>query len=435
MLYLIKTREEKTVEEKKITKNGINIFGYKNPSLHGFSISLFLRAGSMYESEYDSGITHFFEHISIRNVNKLMDGNLYSELDRRGVEFNASTYSEMVQFYISGASKNFSFGADVITRLFSSIVLGKDEIDTERRRIKAEIRESDDKNSLLSFTNGIVHKGTSLARSITGTAGSVTKITARRLENYRKSVFTKENIFFYITGNFTDTDIEYLAERIEEYCFKESTEAHENIAPTSENYLSRPDEIEIKNSDFTSVRFTFDLDMKKVSVPETDLIYDMLLSGYNSRFFIEMSELRGLFYDISGAVERYRNAGELYFTYDVREKDIIPAVEMTVDILNDFKSRLYSDGDLMKCAYVENADMLYDDARELNFTMAYDNHIMDLAYPSLEDRKKAYANVTPEMIRRAACEIFTPKNLTVTLKGKKKKIDTEKIKEIVSKLQ
>lgn len=423
------------MEEKKITQNGINIYGYRNPSLHGFFISLFLRAGSMYESENDSGITHFFEHISIRNVNKIMGGTLYSELDRRAVEFNASTYSEMVQFYISGAAKNFSFGADVITRLFSPIVLDRGEVDTERRRIKAEIREGDDKNSLLSFTNGIVHKGTSLAGLITGSATSVSKITIRRLENYRKSVFTRENLFFYVTGNFTDEDIEYLAERIEKCHFEEGGEIHENIAPIPENYLSRPGKIEIKNSDFTSVRFTFDLDMNKVGVPETDLIYDILLSGYNSRFFIEMSELRGLFYDISGAVERYRNAGEFYFTYDVREKDVIPAIQMTVDILNDFKSRLYSDADLMKCAYVDNADMLYDDARELNFTMAYDNHIMKLSYASLEERKMAYAKVTGEDIRRAACEIFTPKNLTVTLKGRKKKISTEKITDIVSRLK
>ncbi|MBR5242397.1 MAG: insulinase family protein [Clostridia bacterium] len=389
----------------------------------------------MYETEEESGITHFFEHISIRNVNKLMGGTLYSELDRRAVEFNASTYSEMVQFYISGASKNFSFGADVITRLFSPIVLGKDEIDTERRRIKAEIRESDDKNSLLAFSNGIVHKGTSLARQITGTAGSVTKITARSLEKYRKSVFNSENVFFYITGNFTDSDVDYLAGKIEEHTLSSGTRVHDNIAPTAAEYLKRGGEVSVKNSDFTSVRFTFDLDMQRVGVPETDLIYDMLLSGYNSRFFIEMSENRGMFYDISGAVERYRNAGELYFSYDVRERDIIPAIEMTVEILNDFKSRLFDEGEIMKCAYVDNADMLYDDARELNFTMAYDNHIMNLGYASLDERKAAYERVTPEAIRRAACEIFSNRGLTVTLKGKRKKINVEKIKEIISKLK
>lgn len=423
------------MEKKLVTKNGVQIFGYNNPSLHGFFISLFARAGSMYESERDNGITHFLEHISIRNVNKLMGGELYSELDRRGVEFNASTYSEMVQFYVSGESGKFSFGAEILTRLFSPIILEKEEIDTERRRIKAEIREADDKSSLLTFTNSIVHKGTSLARSITGTAAGVGKITGKRLEEYRKGVFGSENIFFYVTGNFNDGDVSYLASLIEKYELSEGVCPRNNIAPLSEKHFKRSPEIEVKNSDFTMVRFTFDLDMKKVSVPETDLIYDMLLSGYNSRFFIEMSELRGLFYDISGAVERYCNIGELYFTYEVKSKDLISAVRMTVDILNAFKKKTHSADELMKSGYVDNAYMLYDDAREFNFTMAYDNHIMNLGYSSLDERREAYNKVTPEDIRRAACEIFRPQNLTLTVKGNKKKIDTASLDKIISALE
>jgi len=420
------------VEKKFITKNGVQIFGYKNPSLHGFFISLFARAGSMYESERDNGITHFLEHISIRNVNKIMGGALYSELDRRGVEFNASTFSEMVQFYVSGESGKFAFGAEILTRLFSPIILEKEEIDTERRRIKAEIREGDDKSSLLTFTNGIVHKGTSLARSITGTASAVSKVTKKRLEEYRKGVFGSKNIFFYVTGNFSDSDLSYLAALIEKYELSEGAELRNNIAPLSEKHFKRSPEVEVKSSDFTMVRFTFDLDMKKVSVPETDLIYDMLLSGYNSRFFIEMSELRGLFYDISGAVERYSNAGELYFTYEVKNKDLLPAVQLTVDILNDFKKKAHPSYELMKSGYVDNAYMLYDDAREFNFTMAYDNHIMNLGYASLEERRAAYEKVTSRDVRRAACEIFKPQNLTLTIKGNKKKIDTEDIRKIIS---
>ena len=422
------------MEKKFITKNGVQIFGYKNPSLHGFFISLFARAGSMYESERDNGITHFLEHISIRNVNKIMNGALYSELDRRGVEFNASTFSEMVQFYVSGESGKFSFGAEILTRLFSPIVLGKEEIDTERRRIKAEIREGNDKSSLLTFTNGIVHKGTSLARSITGTASGVSRITGKRLEEYRKGVFGSENIFFYVTGNFSDSDLSYLAALIEKYELSEGAELRNNIAPLSEKHFKRSPEIEVKNSDFTMVRFTFDLDMKKVSVPETDLIYDMLLSGYNSRFFIEMSELRGLFYDISGAVERYSNAGGLYFTYEVKNKDLLSAVQMTVGILNDFKKKAHPSDELMKSGYVDNAYMLYDDAREFNFTMAYDNHIMNLGYASLEERRAAYEKVTSRDVRRAACEIFKPQNLTLTIKGNKKKIDTASLEKIISAL-
>ncbi len=435
MIYLIKMRGVISVEEKFLTKGGIEIYGYKNPALHGFFISLFLRAGSMYESERDNGITHFFEHVAIRNVNKQMGGRLYSELDRQGVEFNASTYAEMVQFYISGAPDKFSFAATTLTRLLSPIILTGAEIDAERRRIKAEIREADDKNSLSFFTNGIVHKSTSLSRSITGTLSSVGAITAKRLEEYRKTTFTKENIFFYVTGNFTDTDIKCLSECIDGYILEDGGKSHENIAPVSENHFRREPEAQVKNSNFTSVRFTFDLDMNKLTVPVTDLLYDILLSGYSSKLFIEMSEVRGLFYDISGAVERYRNIGELYFSYELRERNISEAISLTVDILNSIKHKLRAPDEMMSAGYVDNADMLYDDARELNFTMAYDNHIMNLGYASLDERKGAYASVTPEEVRGAACEIFTPKNLTLTIKGNKKKIDTEVLKNIISNLK
>ena len=75
--------------------------------------------------------------------------------------------------------------------------------------------------------------------------------------------------------------------------------------------------------------------------------------------------------------------------------------------------------------------MLYDDPRELNFTMAYDNHIMDEGYTSLDERRERYARVTPERVRDAAREIFKKENLTLTMKGIRRKTDTEKINEIL----
>jgi predicted Zn-dependent peptidase len=88
----------------------------------------------------------------------------------------------------------------------------------------------------------------------------------------------------------------------------------------------------------------------------------------------------------------------------------------------------------MKSGYVDNAYMLYDDARELNFTFAYDNHVMDLGYASIDERRAAYESITPEDVRRAAEIIFTSDNLTLTLKGDKKKTDTEALAKIVSRL-
>ena len=422
------------MEQCRKTKNGVNIYTYKNPASHGFYISLFVKAGSMYESEEENGITHFLEHIAIRNVNAVRGGKLYSELDEFGVDFNASTYSEMVQFFVSGAKKNFAVASGMLTDILSPIILNSSEIEAERKRIRAEIRESDDKTSLLSFSNSFVFEGTSLKRPIAGSSASISKITKSKLEAYRKSIFTPENMFFYVTGSFDDADIDSLATLVEGKTL-ECGKRRENAAPVPTSFGKRECAVHIKNADFTMVRFTFDLDMKRLRVPETDLIYDILLSGFDSRFFIEMSEKRGLFYDLSGVVERYLNIGTIAFTYEIKSPNLYEAIDTTVDILSSYKSDALPEGKCMKAGYVDNAFMLFDDSRELNFTFAYDNHIMELGYADISERKNAYERVTPERLRELFSVIFRPENLTVAIKGDKKKIDCERIKNSLRRLE
>ncbi len=425
------------MEQRITARNGIEIYSYRNPALHGFSISLFLRAGLMYERDDEQGITHFLEHILIRNINKQKGGKLYAALDRYGVEFNAATYSEMVQFYAQGASANFSVGADVIAAFFNPIILSAAEIATERKRIKAEIREGDEKNSMASFSAAQVYTGTSLAGSIIGTNKSVDRITLTRLEEYRKRVFIKENVFIYVTGSFSDADLSNLCKLIgsvELAKARSEGDIHNNIAPVSRYFGKRDAMISVKNADYTSVRFSFDMDMASVDDNAVDVLYDMLLSGYSSPFFIQMSEERGLFYDTSGAVEKYKNIGSFYFGYEVKERDIYAAAQITVDILNDYAKNLREPFEIIKAGYVDNAPLLYDDMREFNFTMAYDNHIMDAGYNTLEDRIEAYRAVNPEKIRDTARALFRPENLTLAIKGNKKRIDTDRLKEIVNRL-
>ena len=419
-------------ERERRAENGIMIYDCENAALHSFYISLFVKAGSMYESERDNGITHFLEHAVIRNINTLMDGGLYPLLDECGVEFNASTYSEMVQFYVHGASKNFGLGARIISMVLSPIVLTPLDVRTECDRIKAEIRENDERGSLSNFTSAIVHGSTSLARPIIGTASGVSKISAKRLEEYRRKTFTAENLFVYVTGAYSKSDLDNLAKLVGEREVLHS-EPRMNIAPTSPDFGKRSGKVEVKGGDFTMMRFTFDMDMSKISVPESDLIYDLLLGGYNSRFFIEMSEKRGLFYDISGSTERYLNIGSLSFSFEVRQGSVYEAAELLLSLLSEFKSTLLPEEKMMKAGYVDNSDMLYDDPRELNFTLAYDNHILAEGYKTLKERAERYRAVTPERLRDAAKEIFRKENLTLTVKGKRKSIDTARLEEIINK--
>ena len=417
-------------ERLRTLDNGIPMYSYKNPGLNSFYISLFLRGGCMYEREEDVGITHFLEHIAIRNVNALMGGKLYALLDRYGIEFNASTYSDMVQFYVSGAKKNFKVGAEILSKLLSPIVLSAEDIRTEGSRIKAEIRENDERGSLTNFTSSVVFEGTTLSRMITGSVSGVSAITKARLENYRRSVFTSDNLFLYVTGAFDDDMLDTLSSLIGSGKLY-SGDAHTDVADVPEKFFKRDGSVYVKNADYTMLRFTFDMDMSKISYAESDILYDTLLGGYNSRFFIEMSEREGMFYDLCGSCDRYKNIGSLSFYYEVKPSQIYSAVEKTLEILRSFVTSPPSEAECMKAGYVDNAYMLYDDARELNFTFAYDNHILDAGYSSIDERVAVYNAVTPERIAEISDMLFRPENLTLTLKGRRKNIDCERLSALI----
>ena len=419
-------------EQKRIAKNGIPLYSMTNEHSHGVYISMFLKSGVMYEGEDECGITHFLEHIAIRNVSALMGGELYRQLDEYGMDFNAATYNEMVQFYISGNSSTFRRGAEIISLLLSPISLPREELEAERSRIKAEIREADDRTSLATFTSSFVWENTTLARSITGTLGDVSRITAKRLEEYRRRVFTKENLFFYVTGNASDDDLSYLLELIGTYSLSDSADADERIndAPVPIGFGARTPEVRIKNADFTKIRYSFDVDMSRVSACELDVLYELVLGGYSSDFFVELSEKRGLFYDLGGAVEHYKNISQLYFTYELKASALYEATEKTMELLVRYSRELPRER-CMRAAYVDNAYMLLDDSRDLNFTFGYDNHVLELGYRGIEDRRLAYAAITPERMREVAREVFRPENMTVAIKCNKKKTDIERLNSIL----
>ncbi len=415
-------------------KNGLPVYTMYADGSHSFAISLFLKGGTISDSEGECGLCHLLEHLLIRNANYLMGGGLYPLLDRYGIELGASTYTEFVQISLVGSPKNLSIAIEVLKTLFMPISLPRAEFIAERDRVKSEIREVVDKSSLSSFTAECVWGDSSLSRPITGTAGDLSRYSVRRVEEYRHGLFTPENAFVYVTGNFSENDITELVDSVGR-CRLYQSRIAENLAPVPNNFGKRGLSVHIKNADFTKVRFSFDYDTTSISIPECDLLYDTLLGGYASRLFVELSEKRGLCYDLVGSIERYRNVGVFSFSYEVRGKALYDSLEVVVDVLTQIKTHTLLPEGCMKAGYTDNCEMLLDDPRELGFTFAYDNHIMSESYSSLCERRQAYESVTPERLSRVAQTMFTTDNLTFSAKAKRKSTDEGRIREILMKLE
>lgn len=414
------------MEKRYVSREGIELYCYPNERLHGFYLSLFVRAGTLIENEDSQGITHALEHVLIRGVNARSGGTLYRTLDRLGLDFNASTYRDVVQFYISGSAARFAEGADILCRLLLPLSLSGKDIEAERRRIKAEIREADERSTLSGFTAACLYPDSPGRFSILGTRGTVNRMSRRALEAYRASVMCCENIFFYATGCVSDANMQALCTLVDSYSVPHGMR-RDNVLPPPVALFRRDGAVHVRRADYTAVRMSFDIDTTVLGAPECDLLYDALFTGYNARFFLELSEQRGICYDIAGGIDRYRNLGCFYFSFECGGRELYDAVDASVDLLLRCKRELLAEQTLPYAVYVDNADMLLDDAAELGFTMAYDTKLLGLPYASLEDRKAAYRRITPQRLREVCRAIFRPDACTLTVKGDPARIDTARL--------
>ncbi len=424
------TKDIARCETKTVTKNGVNIYDLKSPGLHGFCLCLYAKGGVLYEGKKDIGISHFVEHIVFRNINILMDGRLYDILDDAGLTFTAATYKEFMQFSITGESSKFSLAADIITKLFETLQkeLSDADFELERGRIRAEIREYDEKASLDYLVKKRVWQESPAADMITGTLGSVSKITLSKCESARKEIFSLGNFFFYVTGNISDDDIAYLASATEKYEV-EKYGNRENICPVPDDYMKRNIEVLTKDSSYYMVEMCFDMDVPKATKAVRNLFYDMMFSGENCRFFRELSEKLGYIYSYDAKIEEYKNCGNISISYEVAYKDLYDSINAASELFRSMKTDACGLS-RAKVYYTDNACLMLDNAEELNWTMAYENYILDESVKSIEEKKKRYEEVTEDDIKALAKKVFRTSNLVIGIKGRKKKIDTERVLKI-----
>lgn len=381
----------------------------------------------MYEGEGEGGYSHFFEHIVFRNINRLMSGELYRELDRHALTFSGTTYNEMIQLSLQGSPKYFEKALDILALALSPLVITKEDFLGEKERVKREIREDTYSSSVDALSQKCVWKNAPLENTITGKVGKISDMTMKKLYSFREKILTEENVFFYLTGSFSRENEEYFAKKVASLTLMRG-EKRTNRALLSEGFFRRSPDVEVKRADYCKVKLSFDVDTAVIKKEARDIVYDMLFQGDTSRIFIELSEKNGYVYSFDANFEEYANVGVISLSFETAEKDFLKAFSLALSLVTaGFDDEGFS---FAKAPYTENYLFLLDDPEALNFNKVYETHFLGWGYSSLEERREKYLSLTLDEVQKAGREIFKKENLTVAVKHKNREIERE-IKKII----
>ena len=228
--------------KQAILPNGLRIVAETDPRGYSAAMGYFVRSGARDEVDFESGLSHFLEHMMFKGTARRSATDVNRELDELGGNSNAYTSEEQTVYYATVLPKFQGRLVDLLTDMLSPS-LDEDDFDTERQVILEEIAKYEDQPPFGAFERAMeVYFGPrGLGRRVLGTAESIRAVTADAMRDYFNRRYRPENIVLAATGN---VDFDGLVAQVETLTEHWSTRPI-GTSPDADNPDTLPDGIEM----------------------------------------------------------------------------------------------------------------------------------------------------------------------------------------------
>lgn len=297
------------------SSNNLRVLTVPMPSLESACVTLWVEAGSRYETKDKAGVSHFLEHMAFKGGKRFKTALEVSEaLDNLGAEYNAATSREWTCFYVKTRVAQIEKAFDILSDMLVTPTLKSEDIERERGVILEEIAMDEDQPSekVGSIFSQLIFANHPLGEDIAGTPDSVKNIKKEDFLGYRSLYYVTENCLLTVSGGI---------------------EEKQTLSLTDKYFGNLPKGSESKPSPFVDGQDSMRKKHLKKKTEQTHLIIGFpaysigdprsyaqnLLSiimggGMSSRLFTEIREKRGLAYSVGTSVSTHIDTG-LFATY------------------------------------------------------------------------------------------------------------------------
>jgi len=193
--------------------NGLRIAAELNRQGYSAAIGYFVHAGARNESDAESGLSHFLEHMMFKGTARRSANDVNRELDELGGQSNAYTSEEQTVYYASVLPKYQDRLIDLLSDMLSPS-LRQDDFETERQVILEEIAKYEDQPPFGAFERSMecYFGPRGLGRRVLGTQASIRQMSVDSMRDYFNRRYRPENIVLAAAGN---VDFDGLVEQAE----------------------------------------------------------------------------------------------------------------------------------------------------------------------------------------------------------------------------
>lgn len=325
--------------KKRILSNGMRLITVKNES-DLFSIGVGIRAGSLFEDECDSGISHMIEHMlfkgtSSRDVEKLND-----DMERLAGDIDIyTTYHETV--LTAGVMKDKARDClDIISDILMRSIFPPKELNLEKKVIVEEIKMT--KDDLEDFSYLGLYRAAFPDRwhkyMIAGSIKSVRSMKRQSLIDFYKSFYVPKNTVICIASSYDNSEILNMVENF----FGEWQGGDQKEIP-DECHPVVPQKVVRRKKGIEQAHILYGFDISGLSRREQialAVLNKRIGSSPNSILFREMRDKKGYAYNVYSDMDLIKGIGLFYIYAAVSRENLKKSTALIDDIVSRFNKGL-----------------------------------------------------------------------------------------------
>ncbi|MCB4790928.1 MAG: insulinase family protein [Elusimicrobia bacterium] len=292
--------------------NGLTVIIKKDNSLPIVSVQVWVRVGSVNESDKTSGLSHFLEHLLFKGTKDYPGTEISRIVETQGGVINAATSKELTYFYIDSQKDGLADAVKILADAMANATFPPDEIDNERPVVIEEImRHYDDTYSLLydAFSK-VLYLKTPYRRSVIGSEDVIKNVTRQEISDYYKAHYTPKNMFLAVSG---DLDTEKTIGLIKATFGKQKLQE-----PPSQPALNEPLHTKEASREKRNVKMSYLFcgflgpDITSGDQFAADITGLILGGTQSSRLYRGLRENKQLVYSINSSYSSQRGTGAIY---------------------------------------------------------------------------------------------------------------------------
>ncbi len=182
--------------------NGLRIAAEIVPDAYTAAFGYFVRSGARDETDPESGLSHFLEHMVFKGTAHRTAAEVNRELDELGGQSNAYTSEEQTVYYGTVLPKYQHRKLELLTDLMRPTLLD-DDFQTERLVILEEIAKYEDQPPFGAFERSMEQRYgiAGLGRRVLGTKESIEAMTPEAMRGYFDQRYQPGNMVLAAAGN------------------------------------------------------------------------------------------------------------------------------------------------------------------------------------------------------------------------------------------